>query len=211
MFGIKDAIATVRAKIRWRKLNPNNLTNAGFHSFGFDNVIVGDWTYGDINILTSSHEPRLEIGAFCSIARDVTFVICDEHPLDTFSTYPWKVRVLGEARPEALGKGGISVGDDVWLGYRSTVLDGVTIGRGGCVAAGAVVTKDVEPYTIVGGVPAKPIRKRFDEATIQRLMQVDFSKINRSYVEEHRDALYAPLDADVLQELLDEAEDGHEL
>ena len=211
MFGIKTKIDVMKARFRWRKLNPRNFTNVGSLAFGFENVKVGDWSYGDLNILTSSHEPSLKIGTCCSIARDVPFVIFDDHPLNTFSTYPWKVRALGESGPEALDKGGIIVGDDVWIGYRATILDGVRIGQGGVVGAGAVVTKDVEPYTIVGGVPARPIRKRFDDETIQQLMQIDFSKVNRMFIERHRDALYAPLQTETLRELLDGLGDRYEL
>lgn len=211
MFGIKTKLDLIGARVRWRKLNTHNLTTVGFNAFGFDNVHVGRFSYGEINILTSSHEPSLTIGDFCSIAKGVMFVTCDEHPLDTLSTYPWKVRILGEPGPEARSKGGITLEDDVWIGYGATVLDGVRVGRGSVVAAGALVTRDVDPYTIVGGVPAKPIRKRFDEATIKELMDFDFTKVDRAFVERHRDALYQPLDTSTLGELMDDVEERHEL
>ena len=104
-------------------------------------------------------------------------------------------------QPEAVGKGGIIIGDDVWIGYRATILDGVTIGQGAVVAAGAVVTKNVPPYAVVAGIPARVVRKRFDEETIRSLLDFDLSKIDKKFVERHLEALYSPLTMDVLREL----------
>ena len=106
MFGIKDAIRLNRAKVRWRKRNPGNSTNLGLRAVGTENIVVGDYSYGTVNVLTSAANPRLTIGRFCSIARDVTFVIDDNHPTDAFSTFPFKVVVLGEPGPEALSRRG---------------------------------------------------------------------------------------------------------
>ena len=100
------------------------------------------------------------------------------HSLRSLSTYPfpiffedWELNV--ERIPEAWdNKGDIVVGNDVWIGYEAVILAGVTIGDGAVVAARSVVTRDVPPYTIVGGVPAKPIRKRFDEETVHRLLEL---------------------------------------
>ena len=132
-------------------------------------------------------------------------------PTDRFSTFPFKVMALGEEGPEATSKGGIVLEDDVWVGYRATILDGVTIHRGGVVAAGAVVCKDVPPYTVVGGVPAKPIKQRFDDATIARLMEFDYSKVDRLWIQERIQQLYSPLDEHVMLELLNEPGSGDEL
>lgn len=211
MFGIMSAIRLCVAKAKWRKMNPNNGTYLDTHAVGTDNLLVGDWSYGPLRVITSSSNPSIKIGRFCSIAEGVSFVTCDEHPLDHLSTFPFRVRMLGEKSPEAIGKGGIVVEDDVWIGYGATVLDGVHIYRGGVVAAGAVVVKDVEPYTIVGGVPANPIKRRFDQDAIDRLMRLDYSKVDRAFAETHRDQLCRPLDGYLLGVLLGEPGDGHEL
>lgn len=125
-----------------------------------------------------NHE-KLTIGKFCSIACGAKFLFNSaNHALGSLSTYPfpiffeeWGLPV--EDIPAAWdNKGDIVVGSDVWIGYEAVVLAGVTIGDGAIIGARAVVTKDVPPYTIVAGVPARPIRKRFDEATVARLQKL---------------------------------------
>ena len=123
------------------------------------------------------NQERLTIGKFCSIACGAKFLFNSaNHALGSLSTYPfpiffeeWGLPV--EDIPRAWDtKGDIVVGNDVWIGYEAVILAGVTIGDGAVVGARAVVTKDVPPYAIVGGVPAKPIRKRFSDGVIQRLL-----------------------------------------
>lgn len=123
-----------------------------------------------------NHE-RLVIGRFCSIACGAKFLFNSaNHTQRSLSTYifpvlfeEWGLDV--ERIPEAWdNKGDIVVGNDVWIGYEAVILAGVTIGDGAIVAARAVVTKDVPPYTIVGGVPARPIRRRFSQPEIDRLL-----------------------------------------
>ena len=211
MLGIRTKARHITASLRWAKANDHNRTCLGRWAIGLDNVTIGDYSYGEINVLTASKQPKLAIGAFCSIAPNVTFVIHNNHPIDHFTTFPLRRFVLGESYGEACGNGGIVVDDDVWIGYGATILDGVHIGRGGVVAAGAVVTKDVEPYTIVGGVPAKPVKKRFSQDVIDRLLKLDYSKVDKSFVEKHIERLYRPLDERAIEELLDEPGDGHEL
>lgn len=125
-----------------------------------------------------NHE-RLVIGKFCSIACGAKFLFNSaNHTLDSLSTYTfpiffeeWGLPV--EDIPRAWdNKGDIVIGNDVWIGYGAVVMAGVTIGDGAIIGARAVVTKDVPPYTIVGGVPAKPIRKRFDDETIERRLDL---------------------------------------
>ena len=111
----------------------------------------------------------LVIGKFCSIACGVKFLFTSaNHTLCSLFTYPVPFFYEeGGLEKEAVAdawdnKGDITIGNDVWIGYEAVVLSGVTIGNGAIIGASAVVTKNVPPYTIVGGVPAKPIRKRFD-------------------------------------------------
>ena len=156
------------------------------------NIQVGDFTmYNDFvhdprdfqrnNVLY--HYPvngdKLVIGKFCSIACGAKFLFTSaNHTLRSLSTYPFPLFFeewgLDRAHvPQAWdNKGDIVVGNDVWIGYEAILLSGVTIGDGAIIGTRAVVTQDVPPYTIVGGVPAKPIRRRFDDATIDALLHL---------------------------------------
>lgn len=152
-------------------------------------IEVGDYTvYNDFvsdpllfernNVLYHypiNHE-RLIIGKFCSIACGAKFLFnCANHTLKSLSTYtfPLFYEDWGLDKSDVVtawdNKGDIVVGNDVWIGYEAVIMAGVRIGNGAIIAARAVVTKDVPPYTIVGGVPARLIRKRFSDATINRL------------------------------------------
>ena len=155
------------------------------------NIQIGDFTiYNDFvhdprdfqknNVLY--HYPinkdKLVIGKFCSIACGAKFLFNSaNHRLQSLSTYTfplfyeeWEQEMnLTEAWDN---KGDIIIGNDVWIGYEAVILAGVTIGDGAIIGTGAVVTKDVPPYTIVGGVPAKPIRKRFSDEDIAVLLEL---------------------------------------
>lgn len=157
-----------------------------------DNISIGDYTYGPINALTFNDSAKLKIGNFCSIAPRVSFLVSADHYVNHISSYPFKVRIMGESF-EGYSKGDIIVDDDVWIGYGATILSGVHIGQGAVIAAGAVVSKDVPPYAIVGGVPASLIKYRFEPEMIEELLQVDYSKLTRSEIEKHIDELYAEL------------------
>ena len=211
MFGLKTVLVLAHKRYLWRKRNADNGTSLGRFVIGTDNITVGRGSYGPISVLTSESNPHVNIGAYCSIAEGVTFVTGDDHPLNTFSTYPFKVMTLGDSNPEAISKGGIEIDDDVWIGFGATILDGVHIHRGGVVAAGAVVTKDVAPYTVVGGVPAKPLRTRFAQDTINKLLAFDYAAMDHKFIETHIDALYSPLEPSVLGGLLNDAGSGNEL
>ncbi len=139
---------------------------------------------------------RLIIGKFCSIACGAKFLFNSaNHALGSLSTYPfpiffeeWDLPV--EDIPAAWdNKGDIVVGNDVWIGYEAVILAGVTIGDGAVVGTRAVVTKDVPPYTIAGGIPARPIRKRFDESTIARLLELRWWDWPEERIREHIHAI----------------------
>ena len=160
--------------------------------FPQDKVSVGKMTYGELNVVTFNSNTRLDIGSYCSIGQHVTFMLDAEHRTDTISTYPFRAKIL-KTGDEAFSKGNIKVDDDVWIGYGTIVMSGVHIGQGAVVAAGAVVTKDVPPYAIVGGVPARIIRYRFTEELREKLLKVDFSKLTEDMIKEHTEDLYTEL------------------
>ena len=155
-------------------------------------ITVGDYTmYNDFvndpvgfernNVLY--HYPinrdRLIIGKFCSIACGAKFLFNSaNHTLSSLSTYPFPLffEEWGlEKRNVAASwdnKGDIVIGNDVWIGYEAVIMAGVTIGDGAIIGARAVMTKDVPPYTVAGGIPAKPIKKRYPEETIAALSEL---------------------------------------
>lgn len=164
------------------------------------NIIVGDYTYYDDFDNPENFErnvlyhfdfigDKLIIGKFCSIASDVKFIMNGgNHRTDWFTNYPFPVFGHGweSAMPEEWPhKGDTVIGNDVWIGYGATLMPGVQIGDGAIIASQSVVTKSVEPYTVVGGNPAREIRKRFDPDTIQALLELqwwhwDIEKITRN-------------------------------
>ncbi len=152
------------------------------------NIIVGDYTYYDdfedimnfeknVKYHFDFTGDKLIIGKFCMIASDVTFIMNGaNHLTDAVTTYPfaifgngWENAMEGKTYPS---KGNIVVGNDVWIGYNATIMAGVTIGDGAIIGTNSVVTKDVEPYAIVGGNPAKLIKKRFSEEEINDLLEI---------------------------------------
>ena len=144
---------------------------------------IGEHTYGVPIILEWDDQTKLKIGKYCSIANDTIIILGGEHRTDWITTYPFDTFSL-KGIPKT--KGNVTIGNDVWIGYRVTILSGVTIGDGAVLGAGSIVTKDIEPYTIVAGNPAKEIRKRFDKKTIRRLLEEkwwewDDEKVNENY------------------------------
>lgn len=191
-------IRKVRMQIKWRKQNKNNSTTIDSLLDG-KRIEIGKGTYGKINayiynsgMTEGDKEPsRLIIGNYCSIASSAIFMVGGGHNYKLMSTYPFKKYY--ENIDESIDKGDTYISDDVWIGERATIMGGVHIGQGAVVAAGAVVTKDVPPYAIVGGVPAKVIKYRFEPDMIEELLKVDYSKLTKEMIEEHIDDLYTEL------------------
>lgn len=166
------------------------------------NIFVGDYTYFD----DRKHDPlkfeennvlynydldrvKLVIGKFCAIASDTRFLMTGDHKLDAISTYPFIIFQEGWENAfdynEFPVKGDIIVGHDVWFGYNSFVKGGVNIGHGAIVAANAVVVKDVPPYAIVAGNPAKVVKMRFDDKTVKKLLQISWWDWSIQHITEH--------------------------
>ena len=165
------------------------------------NIIVGDYTYYDDFEDVHNFEKNVKyhfdftgdqliIGKFCMIASDVKFIMNGaNHLSNAISTYPfavfgngWESAMEGKTYPN---KGNIEIGNDVWIGYNATIMAGVKIGDGAIIATNSTVVSDVEPYTIVGGNPAKEIKKRFSPEIIERLLKLqwwnwDIEKITKN-------------------------------
>jgi acetyltransferase-like isoleucine patch superfamily enzyme len=137
---------------------------------------VGRHSYGCPRIFEWGEGAVLEVGAFCSIADEVKIFLGGEHRTDWISTYPfnqfWEEAEKIEGHPHS--RGDVVIGNDVWIGYGATILSGVRIGHGAVIGAYAVVGRDVEPYTIVAGNPAKVIRPRFDDEVIAALLDSEW-------------------------------------
>ena len=173
------------------------------------NIKAGDYTmYNDFvndprdfqknNVLY--HYPinrdRLTIGKFCSIACGAKFIFTSaNHKLGSLSTYPFPLFFeeweLDKANVTDSwdNKGDIVIGNDVWIGYEAVIMQGVTIGDGAIIGTRAVVTKDVPPYTIVGGIPAKTIRKRFSDEVISRLLEIKWWEWSDERIRENISAI----------------------
>jgi len=140
---------------------------------------IGEYTYGLPKVLARP-DAKLRIGKFCSIGGGVVINVGRRHRTDIATTYPFwafpdywpKARDLKREEWQYAQKGDVTIGNEVWIGQGALIMPAVTIGDGAVIGAGAVVTKDVEPYSIVGGNPARLIRKRFDDKTIQRLLEI---------------------------------------
>lgn len=183
------------------------------------NIQVGDYTiYNDFvndprdfennNVLY--HYPinndKLIIGKFCSIACGAKFMFTSgNHSLKSLSTYTFPIffdewgldsKNICDAWEN---KGDIVIGNDVWIGYEAVVMSGVKIGDGAIIGTRAVVTKDVPPYTVVGGVPAKQIRKRFDDKTIEKLQSLEWWNWGEDKIKRNISAIQSG-DIDALEE-----------
>lgn len=173
------------------------------------NISIGDYTmYNDFvndptqfennNVLY--HYPinkdKLIIGKFCSIACGAKFLFNSaNHNMNSLSTYPfplffeeWDLE-MENVTDSWNNKGDIVIGNDVWIGYEAIIMAGVTIGNGAIIGTRAVITKDVPPYTIVGGVPAKVIRKRFSDNIISKLLEIKWWDWNNEKIKRNIKAI----------------------
>ena len=149
-------------------------------------IVVGDYTYYDDPVDVHNFEKnvlylfdfideKLIIGKFCQIATGVRFIMNGaNHAMDGISTYPFKVmgKSWAQIPMNVVSKGDTTIGNDVWIGNNVTIMQGIKIGDGAIIGTNALVTKNVEPYTIVGGNPAKLIRKRFSDHDIDALVKL---------------------------------------
>ncbi len=161
----------------------------------YGTVHVGTGTYGRPFVVNSHPQDHVIIGKFCSIAAGVKIFGGAEHRSDLVSTYPFRTIINNDGiNYDATSKGQTVVGNDVWIGTDAIILSGITIGDGAIIGAGALVTKNIEPYTIVGGNPAKLIRKRFSDEIIADLLLIKWWEWDPTKIIETADDFYLPME-----------------
>ena len=135
---------------------------------------IGEWTYGNPKVFLGRTHGTLRMGKYCSIGPSVEFTLVGDHRTDFVTTYPFSVFFDKYKHLKGYPKhrGDINVGNDVWICSGAHILAGATIGDGAVIGLDAVVIKDVPPYAIVGGNPAKVIRYRFSPEVIKKLLSI---------------------------------------
>jgi|TARA_B110000238_G_C16086170_1_gene421689 chloramphenicol O-acetyltransferase type B len=159
---------------------------------------IGDWTYGNPSVMRWGTDHKFIVGKYSSIGPDVSILLGGNHRHDwiTTSQLPAETFQAYEKFPKAkniknfiYSKGDIVIGNDVWIGAKSIILSGSTIGDGAVIAAGSVVSGEVRPYSIVAGNPAREVKKRFDENIIKKLLIIKWWNFSDEKVNEFSELL----------------------
>lgn len=172
IFKLSDFFSRLRQKNKRKRLANKPIKSMLQFKKNYPQYKIGHHCYGVPVIKYPHKSSTLRIASYCSIARNVQIFMGGMHRTDWITTYPFPAfeQKAQHIQNYAISHGDVTIGNDVWLCQNSTILSGVTIGHGAVVANGAIVTKDVAPYEIVGGNPAKHIRWRFDESTREALL-----------------------------------------
>lgn len=183
----------------WRKKNRHNRIQISrdSHVFPgnrfedlFDVVSVGNGSYGEIIVYHYGEENAgLKIGNLVSVGKNVYFLLGGNHFSSGLFNYPFRF-FLNTGGNDSYSKGPITIEDDVWIGMNSMILSGVRIGKGAVIAAGSVITRDVEPFSIMAGNPAKKVKDRFDRETAEKLLNVDYSGISADFIKKNIERIY---------------------
>jgi len=159
------------------------------------NVSKGKYTYGEPDVKFRNSYATLTIGSFCSIGKNVVIYLGGEHRTDYVTTFPFGYRntdvfKLTRQYNERFTKGNVVIGNDVWIGDNVTIMSGVTIGDGAVIANKSHVVKSVEPYSIVGGNPAKFIKYRFSREQIEKLLEIKWWDWDDTKIDKFVDLLH---------------------
>ena len=159
----------------------------------FPQYQIGVGTYGPFEVKTFGNDGDLLIGNYCSFAEETTILLGGNHRIDWVTTYPFNVKdpLAQHLQGHPATKGAVRIGHDVWIGYRATILSGVTIGHGAVVGAGALVTRDVRPYAVVVGNPAREVRRRFPDDVVDGLLELEWWHWSADRIRDAYDSLLA--------------------
>ena len=190
--------------------HPDRIKSVGEFTYGSNNINIYYWDSGNYKLDGTPLDEKayLQIGNYCSISGHILVYLGGNHHYEWASQYPFghvrqDVFKKHYAEGQPWTKGNVVIGNDVWIGTYVTIHSGVTIGDGAVIASNAVVTKDVEPYSIVGGNPAKHIKYRFDKKIVDRLLDYKWWELE-PYIVDHISPLLCSKDFDNLFRVLDE-------
>ncbi len=179
------AFRELRTLLGLRKDRPGKHVHIGRHSYGLTGSTV----------FQARADATVSIGAFCSIAAGVRILVAGEHQTDHASTYPLRKILLSQSSEPGSSKGGVTIGNDVWIGASAIILSGLCIGDGAVIGAGAVVSKSVAPYAIVAGNPARQIRCRFEPPIVESLLRIAWWEWPDDKIRAEIDWFYGPIEA----------------
>lgn len=182
---LKKRCRRIFSRRRSRDILPSYI-KIGRHSYGLDRR----------NFAGLDPESPVSVGSFCSFGPEVLIFGRADHPTNLVSTFPFRKRLFAPMGPntDAVTRGGVTIGHDVWVGARAMILSGVTIGSGAVVAAGAVVTRDVPPYAIVAGVPAEVVRYRLTPEQIESILQISWWDWSDERIRKFENLFYGAVD-----------------
>lgn len=182
----------------------------GDYSYYSDNKNSPENFYNQIQYHYEFMGDKLIIGKFCAIAEGVNFIMNGaNHRMDGFTTYPFSLFGSGWEKviptlEQLPFKGDTVIGNDVWIGQYATIMPGIKIGDGAIIASNSTVTKDVEPYAIVGGNPAKLIKKRFDDEIVDLLLTLQWWNWDEEKIFKNLEDLVSAQDVETLKRLLEQ-------
>ncbi|WP_311785218.1 CatB-related O-acetyltransferase [Ferirhizobium litorale] len=179
----------LRTRLGLRKAKPTD-------RWPYPGIRIGRHTYGIVPESIHGYDATsvLDVGSFCSIAEEVLFFVRSNHPTNLPSTFPLEVYVskTKRSKDDLVSKGPISIGNDVWIGRRAVIMSGITIGHGAIIGACSVVTRDVPPYAIAAGNPARVVGYRFPEPVIRQLLELQWWNWSDDKIRRNIDAFMRP-------------------